>query len=115
MTELWIAIVVAIGMAGVVLLVQARAGRRARRAALAVGALVFVCTPDKKRLVARIISRGASHCWIELAPGDARWWVPASAIEPVPRFLAERIERERVAKLGERAGRGASGHGRPAA
>lgn len=97
MTDLWTtAVTMAAGLAGVLGALRMRAARRARRAALSVGALVFVSTPDKRRLIARILSCGASHYWIELAPGDARWWVPASAVEPVPKFLAARLERKRV-------------------
>ena len=106
MIELWTVVVTV--LAGSVLFLRMRALRRKRRAELSAGALVFVCTPDKKRLIARILSRGVSHAWIELAPGDARWWVPASALEPVPPFLAERLERERVASIGIRAARAAT-------
>jgi hypothetical protein len=59
-----------------------RALRRARLRALAPGAIVIVRTPDRRRLVARVVSRGPSHFWIELPPGDARWWVPSTAVEP---------------------------------
>jgi len=100
MTELWtVAVAVLAVLLGIVLLGRSGVVRRRRRTELAAGALVFVCTPDKKRLIARILSRGPSHAWIELAPGDARFWVPASAVEPVPAFLAERLERERVASV----------------
>lgn len=106
MLELWTEVVAVLaGSLGSVLLLRARAARRQRRVELSAGALVFVCTPDKKRLIARILSRGSSHVWIELAPGDARWWVPASAIEALPKFLAARLERERVDGIGAGAGR----------
>jgi hypothetical protein len=114
MTELWTAVVtVLVGLLGLVLLLLNRAARRKRTAELPAGALVFVLTPDKKRLIARILSRGTSHAWIELAPGDARFWVPASALEPVPAFLAERLERERVASICGRGAGAASTRGRP--
>jgi hypothetical protein len=66
-----------------------RASLRARvkdeqRKALKPGSVVLVRTPDRKQLVATVLSRGASHFWIELMPGDARWWVPATAVEPAP-------------------------------
>jgi hypothetical protein len=106
MIELWTAVVTVLaGSLAGILLLRARAARRRRRVELSEGALVFVCTPDKKRLIARILSRGSSHAWIELAPGDARWWVPASAIEPVPKCLAARLERERAERLHAGAGR----------
>ena len=81
----------ALGTAVILLLVGAltawRGTVRARvkveqRAQLQPGSVVLVRTPDRKRLVATVLSRGASHFWIELMPGDARWWVPASAVEP---------------------------------
>lgn len=109
------AVALTAGIAGVLGLGRVRSARRARRAALSAGALVFVCTSDNKRLIARILSRGAQHFWIELAPGDARWWVPASAIEPMPEFLAERLERERVAHLGAHGVRRANRGGQPVA
>src|SRR5690349_14645384 len=55
---------------------------RTRLERLTAGALVFVHAGDGQRLVARVLSRGVSHFWIELPPGDARWWVPISAVEP---------------------------------
>src|ERR1051325_3676586 len=58
-----------------------RVARRARIDALGPGALVWVRPPDRKQLLARVLSRGPSHFWIELAPGDARWWVPAAPVE----------------------------------
>jgi hypothetical protein len=58
--------------------------RREQRAALQPGSVVFVRTPDRKMMVATVLSRGPSHFWIELLPGDARWWVPATAVEPAP-------------------------------
>jgi hypothetical protein len=65
---------------------RASARERTRRerppAALEPGSLVLVRTPDQKQLVATVLSRGASHFWIELTPGEARWWVPATAVEP---------------------------------
>lgn len=67
---------------------RASARERMRRerppTALEPGSLVLVRTPDQKRLVATVLSRGPSHFWIELMPGDARWWVPATAVEPAP-------------------------------
>jgi hypothetical protein len=67
---------------------RATARERARRdrppAALEPGSLVLVRTPDRKQLVATVLSRGPSHFWIELMPGEARWWVPATAVEPAP-------------------------------
>jgi hypothetical protein len=66
---------------------RASARERTRRerppATLEPGSLVLVRTPDQKQLVATVLSRGPSHFWIELMPGDARWWVPATAVEPV--------------------------------
>jgi len=53
-------------------------------ASLEPGSLVLVRTPDHKQLVATVLSRGPSHFWIELMPGEARWWVPATAVEPAP-------------------------------
>ncbi len=47
------------------------------------GSLVLVHTPDHQTLVATVSSRGASHFWIELLPGETRW-VPATAVEPAP-------------------------------
>src|SRR4051812_11836852 len=63
---------------------QRQRSRRVRREALRPGAFVLVNLGDGKRMVARVLSRGASHFWIELPPGDARWWVPISAVEPAP-------------------------------
>jgi hypothetical protein len=48
------------------------------------GAVVLVRTPDRTTLVATVRSRGPSHFWIELWPGDTRFWVPATAVEPAP-------------------------------
>ncbi|HEV8549900.1 MAG TPA: hypothetical protein VGQ57_12745 [Polyangiaceae bacterium] len=59
--------------------------RQARRETLRPGAFVLVNTGDGKRVVARVLSRGVSHYWIELPPGGARWWVPVAAVEPAPR------------------------------
>lgn len=58
--------------------------KREQREALQPGSVVLVRTPDRKMLVATVLSRGPSHFWIELMPGDARWWVPATAVEPAP-------------------------------
>jgi|SRR5689334_19793104 hypothetical protein len=58
--------------------------RREQREALQPGSVVYVRTPDRKMMVATVLSRGPSHFWIELLPGDARWWVPATAVEPAP-------------------------------
>jgi hypothetical protein len=82
--------VVALALTAVVWgFVRQRALGRARIEALGPGAIVFVRTPDRQRLLARVISRGPSHFWIELAPGDARWWVPATAVEPAPECSRE--------------------------
>jgi hypothetical protein len=59
-----------------------RAQRDGTRA-LEPGSLVLVHTPDHQTLVATVSSRGASHFWIELLPGETRW-VPATAVEPAP-------------------------------
>jgi hypothetical protein len=116
MSELWTVVVTVLaGLFGVGLLLRVWAERRKRAAELAAGAMVFVCTPDNKRLVARILSRGTSHAWIELAPGDARFWVPASALEPLPGFLAERLERERLARVRAREAGAAARRRRPTA
>jgi len=58
--------------------------KREQREALHPGSVVLVHTPDRKKLVATVLSRGPSHFWIELPPGDARWWVPVTAVEPAP-------------------------------
>jgi hypothetical protein len=58
--------------------------KREQLEALEPGAFVLVRTPDHKQLLARVLSRGPSHFWIELMPGETRWWVPASAVEPAP-------------------------------
>src|SRR4051794_12292364 len=50
---------------------------------LEAGSLVLVHTPDHQTLVATVSSRGASHFWVELLPGETRW-VPATAVEPAP-------------------------------
>ena len=63
-------------------------GQRARLERLTAGAIVFVHAGDGQRLIARVLSRGVSHFWIELPPGDARWWVPISAVEPAPEGAA---------------------------
>lgn len=68
--------------------VQRRRVQRARVNRLKAGAIVFVLAGDGQRLVARVLSRGVSHFWIELPPGDARWWVPVSAVEPAPEGAA---------------------------
>lgn len=93
MTEIWTAAVtLAAGMLGAFVFARSRRARRERHAALGPGDLVFVTTPDRKRLIARVIARGKSHFWIELTPGDARWWVPATAVEAVPEDVCERFE-----------------------
>lgn len=79
--------ILSVGLAG--LLVAWRMSMRARikreqRDALHPGSVVLVHTPDRKKLVATVLSRGPSHFWIELPPGDARWWVPVNAVEPAP-------------------------------
>lgn len=71
--------------------------RERRRGELRRGSIVLVRTPDHKQLVARVISRGPSHFWIEIEPGDTRWWVPETAVDPAPmpvvrRWLAFRQE-----------------------
>jgi hypothetical protein len=81
----WVAMLVAFGVMAGLGAWWRRAVRRARVEALAPGALVRVRTPDGCRLLARVVSRGPSHFWIELPPGDARWWVPATAVEPAGR------------------------------
>jgi len=58
--------------------------KREQRDALHPGSVVLVHTPDRKKLLATVLSRGPSHFWIELPPGDARWWVPVTAVEPAP-------------------------------
>ena len=58
-------------------------GQRAGARQLEPGSLVLVHTPDHQTLVATVSSRGASHFWIELLPGETRW-VPATAVEPAP-------------------------------
>jgi len=80
---------VSFGVAAVVSwYVQRRRARRARLESLKAGAIVFVQAGDGRRLVARVLSRGVSHFWIELPPGDARWWVPIAAVEPAPEGAA---------------------------
>jgi hypothetical protein len=74
-----------------------RFDRQTRRAALCRGSIVLVRTPDHKQLVARVLSRGPSHFWLELEPGDTRCWVPETAVDPAPepivrRWLAVRQE-----------------------
>ena len=66
--------------------------RREQRDALHPGSVVLVHTPDRKKLVATVLSRGPSHFWIELAPGDARWWVPVTAVEPAPEDAVRETE-----------------------
>lgn len=68
--------------------------RREKREALGPGSLVLVRTPDRKTLLAKVQSRGPSHFWIELLPGDTRFWVPASAVKPVPKRAS--LERDFV-------------------
>jgi hypothetical protein len=70
---------------------KARA-RRKKQKQLEPGSVVLVHTPDQKTVVATVRSRGPSHFWIELLPGDARFWVPATAVEPAP----EHAVRERA-------------------
>lgn len=90
MERLWSLLVgLGFGVAAVVTwAMQRRRARRARVERLTAGALVFVQAGDGRRLVARVLSRGVSHFWIELPPGDARWWVPVSAVEPAPEGAA---------------------------
>jgi hypothetical protein len=101
MKEFWTAAVTLLaGIFALVGLARWRRTRQERRAALRPGDIVFVRTPDRKRLIARVISRGASHFWIELAPGDARWWVPAASVEPVSPVVSERMEAdERISHI----------------
>jgi type II secretory pathway pseudopilin PulG len=66
--------------------------RREQRDALRAGSVVLVHTPDRKKLVATVLSRGPSHFWIELPPGDARWWVPVTAVEPAPENTVRETE-----------------------
>jgi hypothetical protein len=68
--------------------------RREKREALGPGSLVLVRTPDRKTLLAKVQSRGPSHFWIELLPGDTRFWVPASAVKRVPKRTS--LERDFV-------------------
>ena len=63
--------------------------RREKCDELEPGSLVLVRTPDRKTIVATVHSRGPSHFWIELLPGDTRFWVPASAVEPAPKRALE--------------------------
>jgi hypothetical protein len=85
MTAIWIAAVVLVSGVVIGLIVSRRAVQKGRLDALGPGDIVFVCTPDRQRLLARVIARGPSHFWIELSPGDARWWVPVTAVEPAPK------------------------------
>jgi hypothetical protein len=82
-----VAVILLLGLAGGFvawrLSIRARV-KREQREALHPGSVVLVHTPDRKKLVATVLSRGPSHFWIELAPGDARWWVPVTAVEPAP-------------------------------
>jgi hypothetical protein len=71
--------------------------KREQREALHPGSVVLVHTPDRKKLVATVLSRGPSHFWIELAPGDARWWVPVTAVEPAPEDTVRESEELRRA------------------
>ncbi len=71
--------------------IQRRRTRRLRRDSLKPGAIVLVNLGDGTQLVARILSRGVSHFWIELPPGDARWWVPVSAVEPASERTARGV------------------------
>jgi hypothetical protein len=66
--------------------------KREQRDALHPGSVVLVHTPDRKKLVATVLSRGPSHFWIELPPGDARWWVPVTAVEPAPEDAVRETE-----------------------
>ncbi len=82
-----VVVVFVVGLVGALIAwrtsVRARV-KREQREALHPGSVVLVHTPDRKKLVATVLSRGPSHFWIELAPGDARWWVPVTAVEPAP-------------------------------
>jgi hypothetical protein len=71
--------------------------KREQRDALHPGSVVLVHTPDRKKLVATVLSRGPSHFWIELPPGDARWWVPVTAVEPAPEDAVRESEELRRA------------------
>jgi hypothetical protein len=84
MALLSIAMVTLVLVAVVRLFMRRRSRLQARIDALGPGALVFVRTLDGERLLARVISRGPSHFWIQLWPGDARWWVPSTAVVPAP-------------------------------
>ncbi len=85
MTGLGTAVVVLLVGALIIWRTSVRARiRREQREALQPGSVVYVRTPDRKMMVATVLSRGPSHFWIELLPGDARWWVPATAVEPAP-------------------------------
>jgi len=98
------AVILLVVVVGGTAYVQSHGARQKRQAALDVGAIVFVRTPDRKRLIARVIARGPSHFWIELAPGDARWWVPATAVEPAPaRVVEQAMKRDRVSRVSARA------------
>jgi hypothetical protein len=78
--------------------------RQVQRDALQPGSVVLVRTQDRKQLVATVLSRGTSHFWIELAPGDARWWVPATAVTPAPEAkLLEKAEFRLGRRLAPRA------------
>lgn len=75
---------------------------RSRRGAtprLEPGSLVLVHTPDHQTLVATVSSRGASHFWIELLPGETRW-VPATAVEPAPESTPHPTFERSVAQSG---------------
>lgn len=90
-----VVVILLVGLAGAFvawrLSVRARV-KREQRDALHPGSVVLVHTPDRKKLVATVLSRGPSHFWIELPPGDARWWVPVTAVEPAPEEAVRETE-----------------------
>jgi hypothetical protein len=93
MTGLGTAVVVFLVGAFIIWRTSVRARvRREQREALQPGSVVYVRTPDRKMMVATVLSRGPSHFWIELLPGDARWWVPATAVEPAPEAAVRETE-----------------------
>jgi len=90
-----VVVILLVGLAGAFVAwrmsVRARI-KREQRDALHPGSVVLVHTPDRKKLVATVLSRGPSHFWIELPPGDARWWVPVTAVEPAPEDAVRETE-----------------------
>ncbi|HTQ02624.1 MAG TPA: hypothetical protein VMI54_02165 [Polyangiaceae bacterium] len=91
MISLWMAaVLLSIGLVAAWLFSARRAERQRRRESLRPGSIVLVHTPDHKELVAQVISRGPSHFWIELEPGDTRWWVPVTAVDPAPKPVVRR-------------------------